>query len=218
MNDDFLYKRQEEPSPEFIESLRGTLAAMELPEKAKRKNGQRRFSWKAVAAVFVVLALAGLVIFSQTKLRDSIVNVFIDDPNYDTLVDVYERYGFELPTVPSRYELALAFYNDEENENIEIRWQSTVCVIRLKVGLPDITDEVTGISIIPEPLVETFKTGYQIIGEVRNLDGDNTERIWASWSLFNGSFYRHYSLTTGNSCLSQSEILTIAQSTFSDNP
>lgn len=223
MNDDFLYKRQEVPEPSFVVRLHEELQSIGVEEKPKRKNGQRRFGWqqKLAAALFVFL-VAGLVVFSQPKLREPLINIFIDDPNYDVLVDAYNRYGFELPTVPSRYEASpTVVYLRGRVEMLIIRWQASdhVCVIELGIEF-DIIDEVSGIQIVPEPMIERIKTGFQLLGDISIMDGDNTNRIWASWTLSNRAFYKNYnySLTTGRSCLSGDEITAIAQSTFSDNP
>jgi hypothetical protein len=224
MNDDFLYTRQESPAPEFVAELQERLGHVDSPRKAKRKNGQKTFAWKAAAAMFVVTVL-GLVVFSQERLRTSIINIFVDDPNYDLLAELDSRYGFELPTVPSRYQLSSVrnmtstSYAASGGYSVEIHWQNSdfTCLLELtaELGFYPWTDEN---NLPVEPVLEENQillnehvvgTWYTPIDPVPSI---RRRLVWWNESAIS------YTLDAPTTCMSLDEFLAIAQSTLSESP
>lgn len=220
MNDEFLYKRQETPDPVFMVELHNNLQIMAVPQKSKRKNGQNRFYWKAVAAVFV-LTIMSLVILSQQRLREAIVNIFVDDPYYDLLMAAYYDYGFELPPVPERYHFS--FVNTvnsgiaSRHYAIETSWQNSdkTCTISLRA---DFTYYSSAYEIWPDTSEWQLLDGDEVIildnipillgGDTFDL---NPNRLTMSWTIPNQTYYN---LQSSRACLSREEYIAIAQSTL----
>jgi hypothetical protein len=223
MNDDFLYKRQESPTPEFVAELQERLGQVDTPRKSKRKNEQKNFAWKAAAAMFAV-AVLGLVIFSQERLRDSIVNIFVDDPNYDMLAELYSLYRFELPSVPSRYQLSTLRQTSLANElgafTLGVHWLSSdrSCLVVLTADFRSYNYlELENYSSPNDRTLDANEVllNDHVVGDLGDPLGTSRLRHLLSWRSEDGIFY---TLNAPKSCINMDEFLVIARSTLSNSP
>jgi hypothetical protein len=225
MNDDFLYTRQESPEPEFVMQLQARLEQVDIPRKSKRKNEQRFYSWRGIAALFALtVASLVLIIFSQARLRASVINIFVDDPNYDMLADLYSLYRFELPTAPIGYKVSTIAQTSMADElgryNVGIHWLSSdrSCIVVLTADFSSYkyvqgdneNPPIEGVLAENEVLLND-----RVVGVLGDPIGASRLRYRMSWRSENGIFY---TLNALKSCISMDEFLVIAQSTLSNSP
>lgn len=242
MNDDFLYKRQEEPSPEFVAGLRESLAAMELPEKAKRKNGQRRFSWKAVAAVFALI-MASFFIWNMPEVHIPVLQMIYGNHAGDVLQNAQETLGFELPEIPNGYYLSTIRFADvigsydvdifdwgnieqwkfEPSYRLIVFWMNYRgdCVIRLTLDyLPRESDEEWNTEYYNylderSDKVEVIQFNDNTSGLLRSLTSYNV----AYGMLIEWQYERvGYNIESSLDCMSREEFIELAQSTLPNTP
>jgi hypothetical protein len=245
MNDDFLYKRQESPAPEFVAELRESLHQVEEPQKAKRKNGQRRFNWKwkAVAAVMVMMLL-GTFIWNQPEVRIPVTNFILGNPAEDALQEIDEALGFEIPKIPSGFYVSTIQFTDGFTTDDVLEWLDYYELRGVDDYIP--VDNFTAywvtyredcaiklsVSTIAEADEEWYVEYYQYLDErsekveLVELDSD-TIALWRWLTLDNVEYgmdlewhYQNidYKLESTMDCVSREDFISIAQSTLDDRP
>lgn len=224
MNDDFLYKRQESPAPEFVAELREKLHQVEEPQKAKRKKGQRYVNWKAIAAVFVFfIVVAGIFIYTP-EIHIPVTDFILGYPNEEVLENAQETFGFELPELPYGYYIALIQHTNLDAPHVFVHWQTYrgFCVISL-FAFPDPQS--------PEAIQQNQEYNRHLAESFSWADivelGNGIEGIWRS-TTYNGAplevsleWYlgdNRYELSSTVECATKEILATIAQSTLPDNP
>jgi hypothetical protein len=226
MNDNFLYTRQESPAPEFVTELREKLHQLEEPQKAKRKNGQRRFNWKALAAV-ISLVLVGITLWNTPEINIPVNQMIFGYPNADALQDAQEIMGIEIPDTPNGYYLFSAQRQTEfDYPPLLVHWQSYrgFCVIDLfAFAEPGMLED--------EAFQQNQEYNRQLAESFSWADivelGNDVEAIWRA-TTYNGQplgvsleWYfggNMYNLSSTEECATKEVLAAMAQSTLPDNP
>jgi hypothetical protein len=224
MNDDFLYKRQESPAPEFVAELREKLHQVEEPQKAKRKHGQRYINWKAIAAVFVLVSIGIGIFWNTPEIHIPVTNFILGYPNESVLRGAQERLGFELPEMPDGYFLGDIRSTQLEPPFVMGVWQAYrgQCFISFSVhdspqtpeSLEWYQDYYSYLEARSEKL-EVIRLEEDVPGLWRWLTVDNVpygmNLEWHDENLV-------YELEATMDCVSREAFLAIAQSTLDDSP
>jgi hypothetical protein len=224
MNDDFLYTRQESPTPEFVAELHERLAQVDIPQKAKRKNIGRRYSWRGILAAAASLAAAITIFWTSPELHVPITNTILGNPNESVLRDFQEAVGFDYPQIPNGYYIGRIQASTLSPSSLVMQWRAYrgICTISMIVYEDP---EITGVTVQQREynhyLSETY-AGIDI--EVVGRDIEATWRLTTHYNRPNTMTLDWqigkviYVLETLEQCFSRAEFSTIAQSIVPDSP